>query len=67
MKEAISISEAAEAAGLGRSTFYQLLATGKGPPTFNVGRRHLVRVESLRQWIADLEEAQAGDHPIHDD
>ncbi len=58
MEEAISIAEAAAASGLGRSTFYKLMASGDGPSTFYVGRRRLVRVESLRHWLADLEAAQ---------
>lgn len=59
-REALSVSEAAETAGIGRSTFYELLDRGEGPATFTIGRRRLVRVEAVREWLADLEAAENG-------
>ena len=55
-REALSMSEAAAAAGVSRTTLYQLLAAGGGPPTIRVGRRRLIRVEALREWLIQREE-----------
>ena len=55
-REALSIEEAAAAVGIGRATMYALLAAGEGPPTFRIGRRRLIRLESLRSWL-ELREA----------
>ena len=54
-REALSIDEAAAAAGLGRTMLYELLARGEGPTTIRVGRRRLVRVQALRDWLAGRE------------
>ncbi len=59
-REALSVSEAAQAAGLGRATLYELFRSGEGPPTFRVGRRRLVRVEALREWLRQRESGQTG-------
>lgn len=58
-REALSIGEAAQAVGLGRATLYELLRDGRGPQTFTVGRRRLVRVEALREWLRRREAEQA--------
>lgn len=55
MQEALSIEEAAHACGVGRTLFYDLLREGQGPPTLRIGRRRVVRVEALRQWLAERE------------
>ena len=44
-----SISDAAKALGVGRSKFYSLMADGK-IETVNVGRRRLVRIDSVRAF-----------------
>lgn len=57
---ALSLAEAATAAGLSRSRLYELLADGTGPKSFKVGRRRLVRVAALREWLRGLEAEQNG-------
>jgi excisionase family DNA binding protein len=42
-----SITDAAKALGLGRSKLYELIAEGR-LETVTIGRRRLVRVESVR-------------------
>ena len=53
---ALSVAEAAAAAGLSRTVLYQRIRSGDGPLTFKVGRRRLVSVESLKCWIARQEQ-----------
>jgi predicted DNA-binding transcriptional regulator AlpA len=36
--------------GIGRSTFYALLAAGLGPRTFKVGARTLISAEAAEEW-----------------
>ena len=55
----LSIEQTARAIGIGRATFYQLLAANKGPPTFRIGRRRLIRRAALEKWLAELESAEA--------
>lgn len=52
---AVGIDAAARISSIGRSTFYAKLASGEGPKTFMLGRRRLVRVETLNAWLAKLE------------
>lgn len=51
-KIAASINEAAEALSIGRTTLYALIGDGR-LQTFKVGRRTLVRVDSLRALLND--------------
>ena len=48
---AVSIKDAAKALGLGRTTIYAMIADGR-LEAFKVGRRTLVRMESIRRVIA---------------
>ncbi len=48
---AVSIKNAAKALGLGRTTIYAMIADGR-LEAFKVGRRTLVRMESIRRVIA---------------
>jgi len=48
---AISIKEAAKALGLGRTTIYAMIADGR-LEAFKIGRRTLVRMESILRLIA---------------
>jgi excisionase family DNA binding protein len=48
---AISIKETAKALGLGRTSIYGLIAEGK-LEAIKIGRRTLVRVESIRRLVA---------------
>jgi|JI10StandDraft_1071094.scaffolds.fasta_scaffold134113_3 excisionase family DNA binding protein len=53
---ALSPTEAARAAGVGRTTLY--IALGSGDlKSFCYGRRRLIRVESLNDWLQRLEAA----------
>lgn len=56
-KLAYTIAEAAAAANISRSWFYQLLHAGEGPPTIKLGRRRLIRLAALDEWLASLEGA----------
>ena len=47
----VSIPEAGKALGLGRSKVYELIAEGR-LETLQIGRRRLVRVESVRALAA---------------
>lgn len=46
----ISISGAAKALGLGRTTIYSLIAEGR-LETVKLGKRHLVKTASIRRLI----------------
>jgi len=46
----ISITGAAKALGLGRTTIYALIADGR-LETIKLGRRHLIKTASIRQLI----------------
>lgn len=48
---AISINETAEALSLGRTSIYAMIADGR-LEAFKLGRRTLVRVESVRRLVA---------------
>lgn len=48
---AISITEAAKALSLGRTTIYAMIADGR-LEAFKLGRRTLIRVESIRRLVA---------------
>jgi excisionase family DNA binding protein len=48
---AISIKDAAKALGLGRTTIYAMIAAGR-LDSFKIGRRTLVKMESIRRVIA---------------
>ncbi len=47
---AVSIKAAAEILGLGRTSIYALIAEGR-LEAFKVGRRTLVRVESIKRLV----------------
>ena len=52
----VSIHEACERAGIGRSFLYERMADGS-IRSVRAGRRRLVVVESLNQWVASLPES----------
>lgn len=56
MKLAYTIQESQDATGLGRSTIYQLISQNK-LRTIKVGTRTLIPADSLRGFLASLEEA----------
>jgi excisionase family DNA binding protein len=51
---AVSISDAARALGLGRTSIYAMIADGR-LDAFKLGRRRLVRVDSIRRLVAASE------------
>ena len=56
---ALSVREAAALAGIGRTILYAAVSSGE-LPSFKIGRRRLVRLESLESWLKSLEaEAKA--------
>jgi len=61
-REALSIEEAASAAGIGRTLLYELIGSGKGPATIKLGRRRLIRREALEEWLKRLEVEQSAEH-----
>jgi excisionase family DNA binding protein len=48
---AIDVGEAAKLCGIGRATWYSLLAAGRIPKPVRLGRRALWRTEELRAWM----------------
>jgi excisionase family DNA binding protein len=47
----VSISDAAKVLGLGRTSIYAMIADGR-LDAFKLGRRRLVRVDSIRRLVA---------------
>lgn len=52
--EAESIPRAALRAGIGKTSLWLAISRGE-LATVRVGRRRLIRVETLRAWLRDLE------------
>ena len=48
---AVSINDTAKALGLGRTSIYAMIADGR-LEAFKLGRRTLVKAESIRQLVA---------------
>lgn len=48
---AVSVPEAAAAIGIGKTLAWELALRGE-LPTFQIGRRRLVAVEALEDWVA---------------
>lgn len=49
---AVCATEAARLCGISTSHFYGLLASGRCPPGFRLGRRRLWLVSELQNWLA---------------
>ena len=49
---AVSINDTARALGLGRTSIYALISDGR-LDAFKLGRRTLVKAESIRRLVAD--------------
>lgn len=47
---AVSAPEAAELLGVSKPTVYQMMARGDFP-SFKVGKRTLISVDGLREWV----------------
>ncbi len=54
----LSINEAAASAGISRGLLYALIRDGEGPRTLKLGRRRVVTIEALREWLRDREATQ---------
>jgi len=50
-KLAVDAMQAAEMIGCGRSLIYELINRPDFYPAFRIGRKVLVNVEKLKQWI----------------
>ena len=55
LREAFGVAEAAEVAGISRSSLYMRLKDGTGPRSFSIGRRRLIRRAALAEWLEKLE------------
>lgn len=53
---AVAPAEGARLAGIGRTKFYEALGSG-AIPSFKFGKRRLVRVTAIEEWIEAMEEA----------
>ena len=62
MEIAISIIEAAKRAGVGRSSIYQAIGRGELKIRKN-GRRSLILVDELKEWVAALPVANVSNRP----
>jgi excisionase family DNA binding protein len=49
----LSVRQLAEATGIARWRVHELLAQGKGPPHFRVGRTYRFPVAGIRQWMQE--------------
>jgi excisionase family DNA binding protein len=54
----LTIPEAAERVGLGRTKLYELIQSGE-LPTVRIGRAVRISAERLREWTTKLEQEQA--------
>ena len=50
----ISVADAMSATGLGKTSMYELLNDGS-IRSFKVGKKRLVILESIHEWIANME------------
>lgn len=57
---ALSLNEAAKAAGISRKTLSRRIKDGSGPAIIRIGRRVVIRQSSFDQWLQSLEVAGGG-------
>jgi excisionase family DNA binding protein len=55
VRDALTISEAADAIRVSRRHLQNLCQKGEGPPVIRLGRRRIIRREALNQWLAARE------------
>ena len=55
---AVSPAEAARLAGVGRTTLYEAIGSG-ALRSLKIGKRRLITVESLRNWLTAAEQVTA--------
>lgn len=58
---AVSPSEVARLAGIGRTTIYEALGSG-ALRSLKIGKRRLITIEALKDWLAAAERADRGDN-----
>lgn len=51
-KKTLSVNELSEYLGIGRATAYELV-NSDGFPSFRIGKKILINVDALHQWIND--------------
>lgn len=51
-----TITEFCDTHHVGRSTFYELVRSGKGPRLMKVGKRTLISAEAAAEWRRRMEE-----------
>ena len=56
-----SQAEFCEAYGISRTHLHVITEVGKGPRTFNAGRRVLITVEAAREWVRNMELESSGE------
>ena len=59
IRKTMTVRELWEMAGMGESTFYKLVRTGRGPRTIMEGGRHVVLVSDAEQWLSKLARTRA--------
>lgn len=57
---AVSPSEAAKMAGIGRTRLYESLSNGE-LRSFKIGARRLIRIRDLDRWLSSFEQKEAPD------
>lgn len=57
---AVSPSEAAKLAGIGRTRLYESLSNGE-LPSFKIGSRRLIRLSALDAWLSSFEAKDQAD------
>ena len=55
---AVSVEDAAQRAGLGRTEIYRAIKSGN-LKSLKIGKRRLVRVDALREWLIRHEQKSA--------
>jgi excisionase family DNA binding protein len=56
---AVSISDAVQLSGIGRSSIYSAISRGE-LPTKKAGRRTLILMDELRRWLTSLPASRTG-------
>ena len=56
---AVSPTEAARLAGIGRTTLYEALSSG-ALRSLKIGKRRLITIEALKDWLTMAEQAYQG-------
>jgi predicted DNA-binding transcriptional regulator AlpA len=60
---ALGIADAADCAGISRTTLWRHLRDGTGPKVAEVAGKRVIRVTALDQWLASLEKTRVSPRP----